>query len=189
MIFGRGPDEDGGRAAAPSAGGATAPRRRLARKQKEKARPLRILHVLAVSVPYINGYTMRSKYVVDTQRAAGMDPVVVTSPFYPGNEAACEEGDINGTHYYRVPHPADTDGPLPLGRRVCGWLYVTRECLRTFRLLELARKLFGPTLGKATRPFRTGFGFVFRVAGVPLLPLRSAAAAVGSTALRVWSGF
>jgi len=73
-------------------------------------RPLRILHVLAVSVPYLNGYTMRSKYIVETQRSQGLDPEVITSPFYPHVEASWREDEINGTHYYRVPHPLDARG-------------------------------------------------------------------------------
>jgi glycosyltransferase involved in cell wall biosynthesis len=72
---------------------------------------LRVLHVLAISVPHLNGYTMRSKYLVDAQRTAGRhEPAVVTSPFYPREPAAIGDADIAGTRYFRVPHPVDAPG-------------------------------------------------------------------------------
>lgn len=71
-------------------------------------RPLKVLHVLAVSVPHVNGYTIRSKYIIDTQREEGLDPLVVTSPYYQRNEASKTDATIAGTNYFRVPHPMDT---------------------------------------------------------------------------------
>lgn len=70
--------------------------------------PLRVLHALAVSLPHQNGYTVRSHYVVATQAARGIaDPVVVTSPYYPGNPASREPMETGGVRYLRVPHPSD----------------------------------------------------------------------------------
>ena len=149
-------------------------------------RPLRILHVLAVSVPHLNGYTMRSKYIVDTQRQEGHDPVVVTSPFYPGNPAACEEMEIGGTHYYRVPHPADAHGPLRLRQHVCRWLCNARMNLRSFRLSEFLASLFKTASDKMQRPLRTSGGILARLAGVPFLFLRYVALGATFALRKIW---
>ncbi len=74
--------------------------------------PLRVLHVMSLSLPHLNGYSIRGNYLVQTQRADGLDPHVVTSPFYPGNPASLHEAVIDGVPHYRVPHPRDADGPL-----------------------------------------------------------------------------
>lgn len=72
-----------------------------------KTRPLRVLHALAVSLPHQNGYTVRSKYIIEQQVANGWNPVVVTSPFYAGNPASIEDEVRNGVTYRRIPHPID----------------------------------------------------------------------------------
>lgn len=72
-------------------------------------RPLRILHVLAISEPHLNGYAVRSSSIIDAQRAAGLDPIAVTSPFYPGNPATVRDTIIRGTRYLRIPHPVDLE--------------------------------------------------------------------------------
>lgn len=89
----------------------------------------RVLHVLAISVPYLNGYTMRSRYLVDAQRASGRhEPFVVTSPFYPREPASMGDAEIGGTRYFRVPHPIDTRcGDLPAR--------LSRLCYRGRRVL------------------------------------------------------
>jgi hypothetical protein len=76
----------------------------------------RVLHVLAISVPHLNGYSMRSRYLVDAQRASGRhEPFVVTSPFYPRDPASIGDAEIGGTRYFRVPHPIDARGGGPTG--------------------------------------------------------------------------
>lgn len=46
--------------------------------------PGRVVHLLKAAMPYRqSGYTMRSQYIVDSQRAAGLDPVVVTALGFP----------------------------------------------------------------------------------------------------------
>ncbi|WP_116947280.1 glycosyltransferase family 4 protein [Jiangella endophytica] len=48
----------------------------------------RILHLLKAAMPYRqSGYTMRSQYLVDSQRAAGLDPIVVTALGFPADGA------------------------------------------------------------------------------------------------------
>ncbi|MBB5788445.1 glycosyltransferase family 4 protein [Jiangella mangrovi] len=46
----------------------------------------RVVHLLKAAMPYRqSGYTMRSQYIVDSQRAAGLDPVVITALGFPGD--------------------------------------------------------------------------------------------------------
>lgn len=78
---------------------------------------VRVLHVLKSSVPYRqSGYTMRSRYIIDSQRAAGLDPVVVTFPGFPeqlGITDAPRSEVISDTRYHRLAAPefAPPDGP------------------------------------------------------------------------------
>jgi len=71
--------------------------------------PGRILHLLKSSVPHRqSGYTMRSQYVIDGQRASGLDPVVITFPGFPhsvGVHDAPEVDTVSGSDYHRLlPH-------------------------------------------------------------------------------------
>lgn len=69
--------------------------------------PGRILHVLKHSMPHRqSGYTMRSLYLVDSQRALGLDPIVVTAPGFPEEQPHDHVETINGTPYYRLPDTA-----------------------------------------------------------------------------------
>ncbi|MEM7164284.1 MAG: glycosyltransferase family 4 protein [Planctomycetota bacterium] len=70
-----------------------------------------ILHALAISLPHQNGYTVRSKYIIEQQVANGWQPTVATSPFYAGNEAAIHDSERNGVRYLRIPHPIDLEQP------------------------------------------------------------------------------
>lgn len=94
-------------------------------------KPFRVLHALAVSLPHLNGYTVRSRYILRCQRVAGWaEPVAITSPFYPGNPAAIEEHVLDGIRYHRVPHPSDLGwrlGPMDL---LCRLFYRIRKAPR-----------------------------------------------------------
>ena len=75
---------------------------------------MRILHVLHHSTPYLDGYGVRSKCIVDFQRRLGLHPIVVTSAHHEmevGREsAACPaEETFDGVTYVRTPMPA---GPM-----------------------------------------------------------------------------
>lgn len=92
--------------------------------------PRRILHALAVSMPHQNGYTVRSRYIVETQRLTSWaQPTVVTSPFYPGNSAAIDEALIAGIKHHRVPHPSDVPltKALSPGDLACRLLFRLRK--------------------------------------------------------------
>lgn len=90
---------------------------------EKAAPPLRVLHVLATSLPYLNGYTIRSKYIVETQRQEGLEPVVATSPFYPGVDAIAKDAVISDIRYHRVPHPVDSPGPRSFSDWACIFLH------------------------------------------------------------------
>jgi PEP-CTERM/exosortase A-associated glycosyltransferase len=68
---------------------------------------VRILHVLDVSVPVVAGYTSRSRYIVEAQRALGLDPVVLTSVRQPNPEGRAME-EIGGIRYHRTLRPASS---------------------------------------------------------------------------------
>ena len=80
---------------------------------------MRILHVLHHSTPYLDGYGVRSKYIVEFQRRLGLNPIVVTSAHHEmevGREpSACPvQETINGVTYVRTPMPAGPVASLQL---------------------------------------------------------------------------
>lgn len=62
---------------------------------------MRILHVLHNSLPLLCGYSIRSGYIVNLQRAMGLTPYVVTSGQHPNGPDARER--IEGVEYRRTP--------------------------------------------------------------------------------------
>lgn len=88
----------------------------------EPSSPDTILHLLKLSVPHRqSGYTMRSRYVVDGQRAAGLDPVVLTSLGFPrtlGIEDFAATETIEGTEYRRL----DLGPDFAYGQRLDAYL-------------------------------------------------------------------
>lgn len=69
----------------------------------------RILHLLKAAMPHRqSGYTMRSQYIIDSQRNAGMDPVVITAPGFVQQAAGDDDVEllevINGTTYHHLDH-------------------------------------------------------------------------------------
>ena len=62
---------------------------------------MKILHVLHNSLPLLCGYSIRSGYIVNLQRAMGLDPSVVSSGQHPNGPEMHEV--IDGTHYWRTP--------------------------------------------------------------------------------------
>ena len=75
---------------------------------------MKVLHVLETSAPELVGYTIRGRYIVTHQRKLGLDPVVVTSPFFRGaTDQRVDE--IDGIRYFRsnhIPRPDKSQGRL-----------------------------------------------------------------------------
>lgn len=69
----------------------------------------RVVHLVKATMPHRqSGYTMRGRYLVDSQRAAGLDPVVITAPDFtwPGRDGAGYATEsINGTPYHHLARP------------------------------------------------------------------------------------
>jgi glycosyltransferase involved in cell wall biosynthesis len=65
-----------------------------------------IMHLLKESIPYhVNGFTTRSRYTVQCQRQAGLDPFVVTSVGFPRKDGFTDFDSvetIEGTRHYRI---------------------------------------------------------------------------------------
>jgi len=71
---------------------------------------MKVLHVLETSAPELVGYTIRGQYIVKHQRRSGLEPLVVTSPFFRGADGQRTD-DIDGVQYFRsnhIPRPDKT---------------------------------------------------------------------------------
>src|SRR5262245_31329827 len=66
---------------------------------------MRVLHVLERSAPELVGYTVRGGYILKHQRRSGLEPLVVTSPFFAGAKGEVTD-DIDGIPHYRSNHIA-----------------------------------------------------------------------------------
>ena len=64
---------------------------------------MKVLHVLDHSLPLISGYSIRSDYILRTQRRLGIDPLAVTSPKH--GDCPAELETINGIEYHRTDWP------------------------------------------------------------------------------------
>jgi PEP-CTERM/exosortase A-associated glycosyltransferase len=71
---------------------------------------MKILHVLESSIPQYGGYTIRARSIVDYQRRIGLEPVVVTSPFFPAKDRAIRIENHEGVRYYRTNFIASPTG-------------------------------------------------------------------------------
>ncbi|GII94684.1 glycosyltransferase family 4 protein [Sinosporangium siamense] len=128
----------------------------------------RVLHCVTNALPYTQaGYTVRTHRIVTAQRAAGLDPHVVTSwgwPMLQGHADATAGELIDGTPYHRLlPH-----GDIPnqtRGRITRGAEDVT-ELVRKLRpqVLHAATDHRNGSVAMAVRE-RTGTPFVYEVRG------------------------
>lgn len=98
---------------------------------------MRVMHILETSAPHVVGYTIRGKYIVTHQQRLGLDPFVVTSPFFKGPAKQWSE-EIDGITYIRsnhIPRPDKAAGRLQA--------YWTRaQMLRKYRrfVADIARR-------------------------------------------------
>ena len=128
----------------------------------------RVLHCVTNALPYTQaGYTVRTHRIVTAQRAAGLDPHVVTSwgwPMLQGHADADSYDEIDGTPYHRLL----PSGEVPFesrGRMIRGAGEVT-ELVRTLRpqVLHAATDHRNGSVGLAVRE-RTGTPLVYEVRG------------------------
>ena len=63
---------------------------------------VRVLHVLAKSLPELNGYSVRGHELIKSQKKLGLvNPLALTSPFYPQTDSMSKEISANGIRYLR----------------------------------------------------------------------------------------
>ena len=68
---------------------------------------MRILHVLANGPPDVNGYAVRTQGLLKAYSDTGeIEPVGLTSPWYPERESMAESTEVDGITYHRCLHPA-----------------------------------------------------------------------------------
>lgn len=74
---------------------------------------MKVLHVADISIPTTIGYTSRTRYIVGTQKALGLDPIVLTSPRHESPDHRAVEV-LDGIHHHRSPHKPGTPIPVEL---------------------------------------------------------------------------
>ncbi|WP_246267225.1 glycosyltransferase family 4 protein [Nonomuraea typhae] len=130
----------------------------------------RVLHCVTNALPYTQaGYTVRTHRIVTAQKAAGLDPHVVTSwgwPMLQGHADATPYEEVEGIPYYRL--LPDGRGEMPFettGRIIRGADEVTKlvEKLRP-QVLHAATDHRNGSVAQAVRQ-RTGTPFVYEVRG------------------------
>ncbi|GAB2482091.1 glycosyltransferase family 4 protein [Streptosporangium sandarakinum] len=128
----------------------------------------RVLHCVTNALPYTQaGYTVRTHRIVTAQKAAGLDPHVVTSwgwPMMQGHADAEPYEEIDGIPYHRLL----PSGEVPFeshGRMIRGAGEVT-ELVRTLRpqVLHAATDHRNGSVALAARE-RTGTPLVYEVRG------------------------
>jgi len=134
---------------------------------------MKILHVLETSLPNLVGYTIRAKYIVENQRLHGLDPVVVTSPFFRTENPGVELDQINGIRYYRTNHIRKPD---PNGNKMVS-LWTRFKMIQRYKkaVLDIARKE-RPDIIHAHSSYTNGHAanYVSRKLGIPsIYELRS----------------
>ena len=68
---------------------------------------MRVLHVLANGPPDVNGYAVRTQGLLKAYSETGqIEPVGLTSPWYPERESMAAPIEVDGITYHRCLHPA-----------------------------------------------------------------------------------
>ncbi len=68
---------------------------------------MKILHVLANGPPDVNGYAVRTQGLLKAySETDDIEPIGLTSPWYPERESMAEPIEVNGITYHRCLHPA-----------------------------------------------------------------------------------
>ena len=68
---------------------------------------MKVLHVLANGPPDVNGYAVRTQGLLRAYYETGkIEPVGLTSPWYPERDSMVEPIEVDGITYHRCLHPA-----------------------------------------------------------------------------------
>lgn len=119
---------------------------------------MKILHILHRSIPGTHGYAIRSEEIVTKQLAAGLEPLVVTSPSQaPLGELDSEQSElIDGVRYFRtggriLPPTVEVKDESAIKSSV--------RVLQNLALLQAARKIakkYRPAVIHGHSPFTCG---------------------------------
>lgn len=89
---------------------------------------MRVLHVLANGPPDVNGYAIRTKMILEhLDEFTDAEVLGLTSPWYPRNENMAKPYEEKGITYLRTPHPAQSEGKLPLLLRIARWVEIRHQ--------------------------------------------------------------
>ena len=79
---------------------------------------MRVLHVLANGPPDVNGYAIRTHNILSTQKTIdGIEPIGITSPWYPERESMVEPSEIDDIIYHRCLHPTRMQSVTGMGMK------------------------------------------------------------------------
>jgi glycosyltransferase involved in cell wall biosynthesis len=96
-----------------------------------------VMHLLKESVPYLqNGFTMRSRYTLLSQRAAGLDPFVVTSLGFPrkdGVERFPSTDILDGITHHRLDLGPGYPTDQPFDRLLTDYAWLAAKVARRER--------------------------------------------------------
>jgi PEP-CTERM/exosortase A-associated glycosyltransferase len=132
---------------------------------------MRILHILHRSVPGSHGYAIRSREIVKSQLAKGLEPIVITSPSQAAAGDLDSQGSeiIEGVRYFRTsgsllkPSTEVRDGsPVRSALRVAQNVLLLKGALRVTRTYK-------PAVIHAHSPFTCGLigNLVGRIENLP----------------------
>ena len=105
-----------------------------------------VLHVLANGPPDVNGYSVRTHSLLSAQlESKKVNPIGLTSPWYPERESMIEDIIFDGVKYFRTKHPTHSKVDSGLG---INW--VKR---RGKSKIERINKSMNKTVNISSKPF------------------------------------
>ncbi len=127
---------------------------------------MRVLHVQDHTIPEFSGYAFRSRYVVENQRALGIDAEVLSSARHRSFEDLTER--LDGLTFHRTPWPTGALQSLQL--KIPFWRERVLTAAMERRIVEVARS-FKPDALHAHSPFFNGQAALRagRSVGVPVV--------------------
>lgn len=128
-----------------------------------------VLHVLNNSFPYsLNGYAVRSKYIVENQAVLGFKPSVVTRLGFPYVRAGSgiTEEVVEGIRYFRLTDDIYSPSKQPLDRYLAKYRHTIKQVVPKVQpqLVHAASNFYNgyPAMG-AARAY--GLPFIYEVRG------------------------
>ena len=119
---------------------------------------MRVLHVLANSPPDVNGYAVRTQGLLKAYAESGqIEPVALTSPWYPQRESMAEFIEVDGITYHRCLHPSRMISTRGVGMK---WAAARGQDRILGSEGFTAKPLWRRALHFALKPLRPGWSWV-----------------------------